>query len=78
LDVGHLVEGGEGGFAVELGGGEEDFADGHGHGGELLSVWFVGFIIAYCAGKIKVFVKIRGIFTIKKERAFRGERLVLG
>ena len=34
LDVGHLVEGGEGGFAVEMSGGEEDFAYGKGHGGD--------------------------------------------
>jgi hypothetical protein len=57
LDVGHLVEGGKGGFTVEFGGGEEDFADGHGHGGELLSVWFVGAIISYIGEKIKVFGK---------------------
>jgi hypothetical protein len=55
LDVGHLVEGGEGGFTVELGGGEEDFADGHGHGGELLSGWN-GFetIITQSGEKIKI------------------------
>ena len=34
LDVGHLVEGGESGFAVESRGGEEDFAYGHRHGGD--------------------------------------------
>ena len=34
LDVGHLVEGGEGGFTVEMSRGEEDFAYGHRHGGD--------------------------------------------
>ena len=34
LDIGHLVERGESGFTVEFGGGEEDFADCHGHGGD--------------------------------------------